>query len=99
MANYAELVTAEFRRSFEKANRNGASALDATSIVGHPLLSETLKAIEGKTDVVDDVAAALSARGDQLAAKAEANRQTPEWPDLCVAMGAVRNAAAEVWRH
>jgi hypothetical protein len=99
MTNYADLVTAEFRKSFENARRNRATNLDATAIVGHPLLTDTLKAIEGKTDTVDDVAAALSARADQLAALAEAKRHTTEWPDLCVAMGAARSAAAEVWRH
>jgi hypothetical protein len=82
MANYADLVTAEFRKSFGNARGNGSSSLDATTIIGHPLLADTLKAIEGKTDIVDDVAAALSARADQLAAMAEASRQAPEWPDL-----------------
>ncbi|MCS4088790.1 hypothetical protein [Rhizobium sp. BK176] len=71
----------------------------ATKIVGHPLLEDTLKAIAGKTDIVDNVAAALSARADELAALAEAKRFTPEWSDLCIAMGAARSAAAEVWRH
>jgi hypothetical protein len=95
MVDYKNLVTEEFRKSFETAFSTQASSLDP-EVVGE-LLGNTLQAIEGLT-VVDDVSAALTSRADELHAFAAANRSSPEWSDVCIAMGAVRNAAAAVWR-
>jgi hypothetical protein len=95
MIDYDALVTEEFRKSFENAFNNRMAGLDP-QVVG-VLLGETLNSIEGLADV-DDLSAALTKRADELQAFAAANREAPEWSDICIAMGAVRNAAAEVWR-
>ncbi len=98
MIDYVSLVTEEFRKSFESACARQMSSLCAFSVGDHPLLRDTLKSIDGHTEVVDEVSAALTKRAQELQAFATVNRDAPEWPDVCIAMAAVRNAAAEVWR-
>jgi hypothetical protein len=93
---YRDLTIREFRNSFASALSVGASDADL-SVDENPLLLDTLAAIDG-LDVVDDVSAALGKRGNELEALARSKRGTPEWQEICLAMGAVRNAAASAWR-
>lgn len=95
---YQHVVVAEFRKAFDSARTKLMTDIDRDAVERHPLLLDTLGKINGVT-VVDDVSRILSQRGDELHALAEANRTTPEWPTICVAMGAVRTAAVQVWNQ
>ncbi|MCZ7861010.1 hypothetical protein O9X98_06290 [Agrobacterium salinitolerans] len=98
MTDMKSLVLLEFQKSFQNARNKNMSDLAPSAIGDHPLLLDTLRAIDGKTSSVDDASAALSRRADELEALAASCRTSPEWGDICVAMGAVRNAAVAVWR-
>lgn len=93
---FQQMVVDKFREAFRSAQAN--LMLDTGTIEDHPLLADTLSKIDGLT-VVDDVSLALSARADELQAMAEANRGSPDWPVICVAMGAARSSAFAAWNH
>lgn len=93
-----DLLVDEFTRSFASSRGKGMSGIAANAVATHPLLIDALHAVEGAC-TVDDASEALSKHGDKLQERAAANRASPEWPDLCVAMGAVRTTAAAVWRN
>ncbi len=96
-AAVTNLVIREFTNSFKSAREKGMSDIAPAEVATHRLLTDTLRDIDGSLSSVDDVSAALSKRADDLHALAEINRNSPSWGDVCVAMGAVRNAAVAVW--
>jgi hypothetical protein len=92
-----KIVIEAFQYSFANAKRDGMTDLDPPMIAEHPFVTETLVAIKGLS-LADDLSATLSKRADELQKWAADNRSAPEWADVCIAMGAIRNAAVTVWQ-
>lgn len=99
MTDFNTIVTDEFSKAFDAARSRGMTDLAAAMIAEHPLLKDTLAACSGVEGDVDELSSALTKRADELAKLAAADRTDPQWGDICIAMGAVRNAAAAVWRY
>lgn len=95
---YQQVTRTAFENGAVAARRNDMQgSWGPDDVDRNPHLLRALSALDGcrAQDVASKV---LSGMADELHDRAQADRSAPDWRDLALAMGDLRNAAAAVWR-
>jgi hypothetical protein len=86
------------RACVDAARTRGRCDIDPAAVPDHPWFSRAIGEIGANCESGDEAALVLSRVADELQEAAEAARGQPGWGDMCAAMGAIREAAAAMFR-